>query len=1104
MTCTTPVPRLPVVERPLPRWGYTQSRACRHRWWTFVIVFVWCGLFTERSHATELQSASRTGSDRSAPIMLVPEQSPAAIPVSPDHSTVFRRLSSGQGMSQARVGWIAQDHLGFLWFATQYGLNRFDGYEYKVFRKNPKNPNSLGCAYVRLVYVDHTGTLWAACDRSIERYDPKTEAFRHFPLQTGDMNRAAAVPTTILEDSRGSLWVATHNGLFKLSSTGSFERFGHVEGDSGSLQSDDHGDMDSDNHGSFLLLDDNSLIERFDPLQGRVTERIGVSGSRIRFNFHIDRWDRIWIMGLSSDCLLGQADLIHGTLHCSSLQLAKGPASGVLHIYGMADGVDHDVWLATAGAGLIHVRPGKATGEQAFHVAADTSSLSTDTILFAFRDREGNYWCAHQEGGVDTFSGTPLPIHPLSAERGDIAGSLVTSIYKDSRGTVWIGSTGALNRMASDGTNLVPKGVGSHGEILSIIEDEQGKLISGTYHDGIIGIDSATGQFKPLPHISDNPDILKRDTRRLLLDRQGNLWAAMRGGLGLVDRISGKLTLFSPSSTLNFPAADVKEDREEILWIASESGMHRFDPVSKTFRSYQHQDDRDDSLSDDHVNYLFVDHDDNLWAGTQNGLDRFDRSTQTFRSFSDKDGMAGNVASCILEDERHHLWIGTNQGLSEFDSATGRFENYSVVDGLPGPDLTGWASCYRGADGTMYFGGFSGAIYFKPQDLKANPTPVAVTFTKLVVNGHDVSATDPVLHGSDITYSQQLVLPHNLNSFSVEFSALSFHDPSAIRYRYRLVGLSDQWRPMDSRQRVATFTTLPTGHYVLEVQAAGSHGQWGPSATLRVNIPPTFWETWFFKAIALMACVAAVVIVFWLRLEVAKFRLKERMEAGSAERERIARELHDSFFPAVHGLFLRISTATLGLPKESVQRASIENAFLLSDSVMEEGRRLISDLRQADELCTPEDALRAFIAEFQRDSKLEMTVTSTGDVMEINPMANAEILQIAREAVRNAVKHATASKVIVNIDYAKRQLSLCIDDDGSGIAPELIQRGYRDGHFGLLGMRERALRLKARFEIRRSHLGGTCVCLVVPSSIAYVSKLELWTRHWMHLRAARH
>lgn len=328
MTCTTPVTLRLAVERLLPRECHIKSRACHCRRWAFVFVLVWCGVYTGRSLASETQVTRRVSLDRSAPIMLVPELGGATISVSPDHSTVFRRLSAGQGISQARVGWIAQDHLGFLWFATQYGLNRFDGYEYKVFRKEPKNPNSLGCAYVRLVYVDHTGTLWAACDRSIERYDPKTETFQHFPLQTGDINHAAAVPTTMLEDSKGSLWVATHNGLFKLSLTGAFERFGHVEGDRESLQNDDHGDMDSDNHGSFLLLDDNSLIERFDPLQGRVTERIGISGNRTGFTFHVDRWDRIWIMGLSSDCPLGQADLSHGTLHCINLQLAKGPPPG--------------------------------------------------------------------------------------------------------------------------------------------------------------------------------------------------------------------------------------------------------------------------------------------------------------------------------------------------------------------------------------------------------------------------------------------------------------------------------------------------------------------------------------------------------------------------------------------------------------------------------------------------------------------------------------------------------------------------------------------------------------------------------------------------------
>ena len=227
--------------------------------------------------------------------------------------------------------------------------------------------------------------------------------------------------------------------------------------------------------------------------------------------------------------------------------------------------------------------------------------------------------------------------------------------------------------------------------------------------------------------------------------------------------------------------------------------------------------------------------------GTQNGLDKFDTQTGKAHSFYEKDGLAGNVVSCILEDRRGYLWMGTNNGLSRFDPKAQRFVNFSVADGLPGSDFTGWSTCFQSGQGEMFFGGFSGATAFYPDRIQDSLFVPTTVLTDFQLSGVSVPIADDSPLKRSITYSNTIRLSHKQNAFSIEFSALSYFNTTTNRFRYKLDGLDSEWHEVGSDQRTASYTTLPRGDYIFRVQGATSRGAWSePGIALHIEILPAF------------------------------------------------------------------------------------------------------------------------------------------------------------------------------------------------------------------------------------------------------------------------
>ena len=1024
---------------------------------------------------------------------------PAKIDVVDGNDVRFRRLSAGTSLSQTRVSWLVQDKVGFIWFATQYGLNRYDGYKSKVFKHEPGRPESLSCVYVRSLFVDHAGTLWVGCDRFLDRFEPATETFKHYRIFADVSDQLPSPIDRITEDRAGLLWLATAKGLYRFDPTsGQATRYIHDSHVDSSSDANRINAAAEDREGRFWVASASGLDE-LDRKTGKVVRSAPLHTEITQF--HEDEFGIFWMIVSDSSCALASWNPQTEVVKCHSInyQLHGIPSKAI--ISEIAETRSGTIWMSSTG-GLLKFDRVHNRIVRYHNNPLDAESLESDNLIFLYQDNEGNIWTCFQSAEPNFFSETPPPFENFTYQRGSLVNPLVTSIYEDHNGILWIGSMGGLNRIDRHaGTNIVPAGSGVGNEILSILEDGKGTLFCGTFHNGLQKIDRNTGELSPYPQ--GLPPHFTNPIMQLIYDHQGNLWAAMYGGVGRLDPATGRFSIYTPENQNTIQYQKIAEDDEGFLWLGAQSGLHRFDPRTGQFKIYEHNLDDSASLSDNRVNSIHFDHSGALWVGTQDGLGRFDRQTGTFKNYYEKDGLAGDVVSCIQEDRHGGLWMGTNKGLSSFDLHSQRFRNFSAADGLPGQDLTGWGTCNQSPSGEMFFGGFSGATAFFPGKIVNSSFVPRIVLTDFRLSGSPVAIGGGSVLNQSITQTNSITLSHEQNIFSIEFSALSFFNTETNRYRYKLNGLDKNWHEVGSDQRIANYTTLPVGTYTFEVQGATSRGPWSePGVRLRIDILPAWYQTLWFRSLCVITLLMLLWSIYLLRLKQLERQFHAALDARVDERIRIARDLHDTLLQTFNGLLLRfqaVSNLLPGRPDEAKRR--IESAIEQASDAITEGRDAVHELRSG---ALNSIDLGQAISNFGKEL-LSGPLTATGPEFQVqvegtpqplNPIIRDEVYRIAVEALRNAVRHANARRIEINILYGENDLRLRIRDDGRGIDPVVLSHEHAAGHWGLRGMRERAKLVGGTFEVWSQLDAGTEVDLKIPAASAYAKARD---SHWSAL-----
>jgi signal transduction histidine kinase/ligand-binding sensor domain-containing protein len=1013
----------------------------------------------------------------------------------------FRKLPGNEGLSQTRVSSAVQDNLGFMWFPTQYGLNRYDSYKFKVFRHEPGKANSLSCVYVHSLIKDRAGTLWVGCDSVVDKFDPVSETFTHYPFHTDQKNGSGGSVVHMSEDHFGFLWLATPTGLYKLEpSNGSVTRYTHDATNPSSLSSNLISTMDEDSKGELWVASSGGL-DRFDRGTARVTLHVPLAGYRNEFSFHEDKFGTFWIARASPSCPLATFDRQTTTVHCYAIHEGDGAAAST-PVYSMMESRDGTMWFATIGAGLLRYNRTKETLTRYKNDPADSESLGSNNVLSLYEDREGEIWACMHDVKPNVFAEKPPAFQSFTPQRGTLAGALVTTIFEDSDRILWIGTTGKLNRIdRKTGQDDVAPASAAKSDILAIVQDRSGTLVAGTYRDGLQKIDRKTGLLTPYGRDPRRPSNQSESPIvRFLIDPRGVLWATTWTGLGRFDPSMGDFVRFRPDTHSATDYYDLKQDTRGGMWLGGDSGLQYYDPEENHFTLYKHDPDDPQSLADDRVNSVFPTRTGEIWVGTQNGLDKLDEKTGKFQAYYTKDGLSGNVVSCILEDERGQLWMGTNNGVSTLDPKTLKFSTYSAADGLPGQDLTGFSACYKSTDGEMFFGGFGGAVAFYPGRVQDTPYIPATVLTDFRLSGVEVPIGQNSPLKRSISYTNSVTLTSKQNIFSIEFSALSYFNSPADRYRYRLEGLDRDWNEVDSSARTASYTTLPKGNYTLRVQSATSRGPWSdPGVSLHVKILPPWWDTWWFIAIYTTMAVLFLWFGYWFRMREITRQHDIRLEERLHERGRIARELHDTLLQGFYGLMLQFQAVLKTLQHDEVAYKKMERVMVRADEVLLEGRQSVRGLR--DEV-TSDDDLQVLLKhcgeQLAQDYGTPFTLSVLGEPIHIDSTVSREMYYIGREAISNAFKHSRAAKIEAEISYGDSSVVLTVRDNGIGVEAAVLNTG-RIGHWGFPGMRERTETIGGQLSIQSELGSGTEVTLTVPVSLVDPPgrKGSFWRRIWI-------
>jgi ligand-binding sensor domain-containing protein/serine phosphatase RsbU (regulator of sigma subunit) len=845
----------------------------------------------------------------------------------------FERFSSQQGLSQSIVECILLDRQGFLWLGTEDGLNRFDGYEFRVFRHRVDDPGSLSYSEVKCLAEDGAGNLWIGTFGGLNRFDPVTETFERFVHRPDDPRSLGGdIIRALLCDRSGALWVGTQgNGLDRLdAATGRFEHYRHDPATPGSLAHDDVRALLEDDRGSLWVGTFGGGLDRLDPGADRFVHHRHETANRGSLShdevtaLHRDAGGRLWIGTRKG----------FNRLEGRSGRFVRIPAGreglGHEHVSSIAETSDGSLWIGTDGGGLDRLDPQGGSIHHHRHDPHDETSLSTDRVVSLCLDGSAQLWVGTYGGGGlnkvnprgQRFS--HFRCHP--DDPASLSHPIVWSLWQDRRGILWVGTDGGLDRIdrrAGEVRHILadpenPQGLG-HPAVRVVYEAPSGELWVGT-NGGLHRLDRASGRFERFTHDPADPTSLSHDEiRSLYEDSSGTLWVGtLGGGLDRFDAGTGTFTAFrhdpeDPASIGSDFIRPIHEDPDGCLWIGMQGGgLDRLDPESGRFVHFRHDPDDRHSLSSDYV-FSIWQQDDILWLGTYaGGLDRFDARSGRVRRFTEADGLPANLIYGVLGDLDGNLWISSNKGLTRFDPRSERFRTYDWRDGLQADEFNG-GSFHRTAEGELLFGGIDGFNSFFASDLEDSSFEPPVMLTDFRLAGRSIQPGDAVAGRVPLERSlasaNEIRLSHQDRVLSFRFASLDFTNPGRNRYAFRMAGFDRDWRDADAADRTASYTNLAPGRYRFRVRGTNCDGIWSPrEASIWVAIAPPVWGTWWFRGLA--AAATAAVAVRSYRRRIHNIRLETELEA--------AREAQLSIWPQGDPHLPGFEIAAASLPASEV------------------------------------------------------------------------------------------------------------------------------------------------------------------------------------------
>ncbi|HKX27447.1 MAG TPA: two-component regulator propeller domain-containing protein [Blastocatellia bacterium] len=918
-------------------------------------------------------------------------------------------------MPNSSVQAVVQSRDGYLWLGTQEGLVRFDGARFVVFDR--RNTAEISQSNVQSLTEGRDGSLWIGTIGGLVRLkDGKFTA-----VEIDGAGTTNTYVRSLLVDRQGQLWIGLYGAGLRRYKDGKFTRYSTQDG----LASDFVTGLAEDHAGNIWVGTLNGLDSLKDGKLTHYTTQEGLPHDQI-CAVREARDQSLWIGTLN-----GLARLKDGKF------TTYNKREGLSHkiVLALCEDAEGSLWIGTEGGGMNRFKDGK------FTTFSSREGLSNDSIWTIYQDFEGTIWIGTFGGGLNRLRNDKFITYTT---RDGLVNDVALPIYSARDGSTWIGTINGMSRLKNGKfTNYTVRDGLPDPKVLAFAEDPAGNLWIGT-NGGLCRFQN--GRFTVY---NTKNGLLHDSVRALYVDREGRLWVGTRIGLARFN--DGKFINFA---NYGFPSDFVHiilEDRAGQLWVGSNKGLSLL--KDGKFTTYTTRD----GLPMDMVYALHDDTDGTLWIGTSGGgLSRFKQGR--FTNYSFKDGLFNDSVFQILEDDRGNFWMTSNKGISRVskqelnDFADGKIQRLTSVyfgtsDGLKTSECNGSAQpagC-RTNDGRLWFPTMKGVSVIDPNAIKADRRPPLVNIESIVADDRKA-----ILTGK----SGVINFPSDTPRLEINYNGISLSAPEKVCFRYRLEGFDRDWIDAGSR-RVAYYTNLPPGDYRFKVMAGNTDGVWNENiASYDFYLAPHFYQRYWFYLLCALLVGGIAGTIYRVRVR----QMQERFSAVLNERNRIAREMHDTLIQGVVGASALLGAVSKTMTNSPQQASTyLEMASLELNKSLDEVRVAVGSLREpTSDVNSLPDAIKSLIRRMIAGTTINGQCLVQGKPQQLIETVAENLLQISREAIANAVQHAAANRITVELQFDAHFVELRISDDGTGFN---VESPATDGslHFGLLGMRERAV-----------------------------------------------
>jgi ligand-binding sensor domain-containing protein/signal transduction histidine kinase len=851
-------------------------------------------------------------------------------------SIKFDKLTVEDGLSQNTINHIIQDQKGFIWFATNGGLNKFDGIEFKAFVYDRDEPNSISSNIINHLYEDRSGNIWISTQNGLNLYHPDTDTFTNFK---NEVNNPYSIShnqvNCVVEDDHGKIWIGTAGGGLNLydPEQGRFKVFRNNLNNTQSLSSNFITCLERDKYGYIWVGTLDEGLNMLDPETQNFTTYSKPASSKLEGHIssnqinviYEDYEGDLWIgTAAGIDRLIPDIAGRHLSVKDQVINCTKITTMGSMHISSIFQGASGLIWFGTRDHGIWYLNKYLHVSGNYIVEPSNDHSLLSNYVTTVFDDRSAILWIGTNSGIniIDKLKDRFVWHKRTPGTKNTVSSNNIRSIYKSPNGVMWYGTedqglskydplSGVYTNFSSndfvvDGESIMernqilkrfdkrtssspmhPLHFLSHNRVNDIHPISYNYLWIGTGGGGINVLNTRTNSISYLRHIPNNESSLSSDNIKCIYrDSKGRTWVGTEDG-GLNMYLKGKFTRFQSDENDLFTISSnnitsIQEDKTGTIWIGTfGGGLNKYDDKSNRFIRYFYKENNADGISSNNIYTIKYNFPDELWIGTADGLNILDIATDRFEHLTNADGLPSNSVYSILDDQSGNFWVSTNRGISRIHKSSFSIKNYDKEDGLQSTEFNP-ASSFVASNGVMYFGSINGYCSFHPDRITDNTSKPEVVFTNFKILNENVKTGAP---GSplkkNISETDTLILSYKDVSLSFEFVALNFTDARKNQYAYKMENFEDQWNFVGTR-RYANYTNLEPGRYTFRVKASNNDGIWNEEGSaIFIIIKPPFWQTWWFYTASGLFLIGLIILSIQIRtrgLHRSKIILEEQVK----------------------------------------------------------------------------------------------------------------------------------------------------------------------------------------------------------------------------------